>query len=178
MRWLLVLAFGCGGAIAPQPTPSPSAAPIAIQAAPSGDGYAGELALKPLLADLMSQQGATGAQLRARYASRATSMELAGPNLSHPDWVAEVNGPDDVFFALGGDITGLQLWEDHGPYVELAVAKGTLADAEAVIGPTEPLPADAKAGPRVAAYVGQIRVFVELAKSGSDVRRVMIHYEP
>ena len=47
-----------------------------------------------------------------------------------------------------------------------------------VIGPTEPLPADAKAGPRVAAYVGQIRVFVELAKSGSDVRRVMIHYEP
>ena len=47
-----------------------------------------------------------------------------------------------------------------------------------MIGPTAPLPADAKSGPRVAAYVGQIRVFVELAKTGTDVRRVMIHYEP
>jgi hypothetical protein len=148
----------------------------AVAASPS-DGYAGELSLRPLLADLMAQQNATSALLRARYAPRAKTMELAGPNLSHPDWVAEVNGPDDVFFAFGADIVGLQLWEDHGPYVELAVAKGTLADAEAVIGPTEPLPADAKSGPRVAAYVGQIRVFVELAKAGTDVKRVMIHYE-
>jgi hypothetical protein len=181
MRWLLVLAFGCGAGAPPVTPPaagpSPTATPIAMMAAPASDGYTGELALKPLLADLMAQQRSTGAQLRARYAGRAKTMELAGPNLSHPDWVAEVNGPDDVFFAFGADITGLQLWEDHGPYVELAVAKGTLADAEAVIGPTEPLPADAKSGPRVAAYVGQIRVFVELAKSGTDVRRVMIHYE-
>jgi len=177
MRWLLVLAMGCGGAAAPVATTTTSS-PIAIQPAAAGDGYTGELALKPLLSDLMAQQRATAAQLRARYASRAKSMELAGPNLSHPEWVAEVNGPDDVFFAFGGDITGLQLWEDHGPYVELAVAKGTLADAEAVIGATEPLPDADKSGPRVAAYVGQIRVFVELAKTGTDVRRVMIHYEP
>jgi hypothetical protein len=178
MRWLLVLAFGCGGAtqVAP-PSPSPPPSPVATVAASATDGYTGELALRPLLADLMAQQNATGALLRARYAPRAKTMELAGPNLSHPDWVAEVNGPDDVFFAFGADIVGLQLWEDHGPYVELAVVKGTLADAEAVIGPTEPLPADAKSGPRVAAYVGQIRVFVELAKTGTDVRRVMIHYE-
>src|SRR6185312_16257683 len=141
--------FGCGGAT-PLAPPSPPPAPIAAVAASPSDGYAGELALRPLLADLMSQQSATSPMLRARYAPRAKTMELAGPNLSHPDWVAEVNGPDDVFFAFGGDIVGLQLWEDHGPYVELAVAKGTLADAEAVIGPTEPLPADAKSGPRVA----------------------------
>jgi hypothetical protein len=180
MRWLLVLALGCGGtapppAVVPQPVPAPLPA-IATPA--SSDGYAGELALRPLLADLIAQGHATSPQLRSRYAARAKTMELAGPNLSHPDWVAEVNGPDDVFFAFGGDVVGLQLWEDHGPYVELAIAKGTLADAEAVIGPTEALPPDAKSGPRVAAYVGQIRVFVELAKTGTDVRRVMIHYEP
>jgi hypothetical protein len=180
MRWLLVLAIGCGGATQPpvvEPQPVPAPVP-AIATPTSTEGYAGELALRPLLADLIAQTHATGADLRSRYAARAKTMELAGPNLSHPDWVAEVNGPDDVFFAFGGDIVGLQLWEDHGPYVELAVAKGTLAEAEAVIGPTEPLPADAKSGPRVAAYVGQIRVFVELAKTGTDVRRVMIHYEP
>lgn len=180
MRWLLALAFGCGGAVPPPVVePQPITAPVPAIATPSSsEGYAGELALRPLLADLIAQGHATGAQLRARYSTRAKTMELAGPNLSHPDWVAEVNGPDDVFFAFGADVVGLQLWEDHGPYVELAVAKGTLADAEAVIGPTEPLPADAKSGPRVAAYVGQIRVFVELAKTGTDVRRVMIHYEP
>jgi hypothetical protein len=180
MRWLLVLAFGCGATSVapPSPSPSPSPSPIAMVAAAPGDGYTGELVLRPLLADLVAQKQPSGAGLRARYAGRAKTMELAGPNLSHPDWVAEVNGPDDVFFAFDADVVGLQLWEDHGPYVELAVAKGTLADAEAVIGPTEPLPADAKSGPRVAAYVGQIRVFVELAKTGTDVRRVMIHYEP
>ena len=113
--------------------PEPASKPGTV-AASATDGYTGELALRPLLADLMAQQSATGALLRARYAPRAKTMELAGPNLSHPDWVAEVNGPDDVFFAFGADIVGLQLWEDHGPYVELAVVKGTPADAEAVIG--------------------------------------------
>ena len=162
----------------PVAPPSPSPSPIARVAATPGEGYTGELALRPLLADLIAQPHPAAAALRTRYAGRAKTMELAGPNLSHPDWVVEVNGPDDVFFAFATDVVGLQLWEDHGPYVELAVAKGTLADAEAVIGPTEPLPADAKSGPRVAAYVGQIRVFVELAKTGTDVRRVMIHYEP
>ena len=177
MRWLLVLAFGCGGATPPPPAPVVPA-PVPALATP-GEGYTGELALRPLLADLIAQTHATAPQLRERYAPRAKTMELAGPNLSHPDWVVAVNNADDVFFALGADVIGLQLWDDHGAYVELAVAKGTLADAEAVIGPTEPLPAnDAKEGPRVAAYVGQIRVFVELAKAGTDVRRVMIHYEP
>ena len=178
MRWLLVLAFGCGGA-APPPPPVVVAPPPVLPAATAGEGYTGELALRPMLADLVAQTHATAPQLRERYAASAKTMELAGPNLSHPDWVVAVNSADDVFFALGADVIGLQLWDDHGAYVELAIAKGTLADAEAVIGPTEPLPAnDAKAGPRVAAYVGQIRVFVELAKSGTDVRRVMIHYEP
>src|SRR6185312_16580317 len=83
MRWLLVLAFGCGGAT-PLAPPSPPPAPIAAVAASPSDGYAGELALRPLLADLMSQQSATSPMLRARYAPRAKTMELAGPNLSHP----------------------------------------------------------------------------------------------
>jgi hypothetical protein len=177
MRWLLVLAIGCGGAPPPVVAPEPAPLPAQLPVAAASDGYAGELALRPVLADLIAQSHATGEQLRARYAGRAKTLELAGPNLSHPDWVVAVNSADDVFFAFGADVIGLQLWEDHGPYVELAVVKGTLADAEAVIGPTEPLPADAKSGPRVAAYVGQIRVFVELAKTGTDVRRVMIHYE-
>ena len=119
MRWLLVLAIGCGGATQPPVVePQPVRTGPCDRDAKLDRGLRRRAALRPLLADLIAQTHATGADLRSRYAARAKTMELAGPNLSHPDWVAEVNGPDDVFFAFGGDIVGLQLWEDHGPYVE------------------------------------------------------------
>lgn len=176
MRWLLVATFACGSAGAPPPVTTTVAQPVSVPA-PTGETYGGELGLRPVLADLIGLGKPTAAQLRARYASRAKEMELAGPNLSHPTWVVQVNSENDVFFALDGDVIGLQLWEDHGAYVELAVAKGTLADAQAVIGPTQALP-DENGHPRVAAYVGATQVFVELASGGGDVKRVMVHFEP
>lgn len=174
MRWLLVVAFACGSAAPPVTTSTAQA--VAVPAATS-ETYTGELGMRAVLADLIALGKPTAQQLRARYASRATTMEFAGPNLSHPDWVELVNGEADIFFTLGGDVIGLQLWEDHGAYVELAVAKGTLAEAEAVIGATQALPDD-NGHPRVAANVGATQVFVVLAKGGSEVKRVMVHFEP
>jgi len=176
MRWLLAVTFACGSAGAPAPVTTTVAQPVEVPAA-TGDTYTGELGLHAVLADLIGLGKPTAVQLRARYASRATTMEFAGPNLSHPDWVVLVNGEHDVFFTLGGDVIGLQLWEDHGAYVELAVAKGTLAEAQTVIGPTQALP-DENGHPRVAANVGATQVFVELASGGTDVKRVMVHFEP
>lgn len=146
--------------------------------------------LTALLADLLDQANAgppTATQLRARYEGRATQVTTAGPNLEHPSWTTSVNGADDVFIDLGGDVAGIQLHEDSrgwGAYADLAVVRGTLAEAEAVLGPTRSVPrnpGDSASGPTVAAYVERgghtVRVFLELDDARTGVRHVKLHFQ-
>lgn len=149
------------------------------------------MTLRDVVADLLAQAASgppTAAALLERYQGSATSMSTAGPQLSHPEWASRVNGAGDVYLDLDGvDLHGLQLWEDSrgwGAYVELAVARGVLADVEVVTGPTKPMPrapGATRAGDKVSAYVPAggktVRVFVELVQRGPAVARVTIHFQ-
>ncbi|NVB83219.1 MAG: hypothetical protein HOV81_32905 [Kofleriaceae bacterium] len=191
---VLVLVLGaCGESRAPAPIASAPANVVAASApadAGGAQGYTGAVTLAALLADLLDQANAgppTATQLRSRYEGSAKHASTAGPNLDHPSWTTSVNGADDVFLDLGGDVVGMQLHEDSrgwGAYVDLAVARGTLADAETVIGKTRSVPRnpdDFKSGPTVAAYVERgghtVRVFVELDDARTGVRHVKLHFQ-
>jgi hypothetical protein len=190
---LVLLLAACEGSRAPAPIANepanvvPASAPADVRAA---RGYTGPVTLRALLADLLDQANAgppTAAQLRARYEGSAKRVSTAGPNLDHPSWTTSVNGADDVFIDLDGDIAGMQLHEDSrgwGAYADLAVVRGTLADAEAVIGQTRSVarnPDDFKSGPTVASYVERgghtIRVFLELDDARTGVRHVKLHFQ-
>ena len=179
-------------AVDPATHPSPvTDAPAAAGAVTAAPRYHGALTLRELLADLIGQASTSMPSAKAlcdRYLPSAKGVSTAGPNLDHPAWATTINGADDTFFELGDEVIGLQLWEDRrgwGAYAELAIATGTLADVEAVVGPTKsvpPGPHDFHSGPTLAAYLPRgdemiIRVFIELAKQGTNVRRVTIHFE-
>ena len=148
------------------------------------------MTLRELLADLLGQaKGGTpsAAALLERFRPLAGEITTAGAQLSHPGWSRRVSGPDDTFLELGGDVAGLQLWEDGrgwGAYAEVAVTRGTLEDVEAVAGKTEPMPRAPgafSAGDKRAVYVPAagktVRVFAELVKRGPDVARVTVHFQ-
>ena len=131
---VLVLLLGaCEGSRAPAPIANepanvvPASAPADTRAT---RGYTGPVTLAALLADLLDQANAgppTAVQLRARYEGNAKRVSTAGPNLEHPSWTTSVNGADDVFIELDGDVVGMQLHEDSrgwGAYADLAVARG------------------------------------------------------
>lgn len=144
-----------------------------------------------MVADLLAQAASgppTAAALVDRYKGAAKGMSTAGPQLRCPAWAKRVGAASDVFLdGDGGDLHGLHLWEDSrgwGSYVEVWVARGTLADVEAVTGPTKPMPrapGATGAGDKVAAYVPAggktVRVFVELVRRGPDVACVTVHFQ-
>lgn len=146
--------------------------------------------LQQLLADLLGTATAgppTAESLRDRFLPQAKRVTTAGPNLTPAAWARRVSGAGDVFLDLDGDVAGLQLWEDSrgwGAYAEVAVTKGTLADVEAVAGPTQPMPrapGAIGAGDKVSVYVPlggrTVRVFAELVRRGPDVDRVTVHFQ-
>jgi len=149
------------------------------------------MTLQEIVADLLAQADSgppTAAALIERYKGSAKSMSTAGPQLAHPAWTKRVGSASDVFLDLDGvDLHGLQLWEDSrgwGAYVEVSVARGQLADVEAVTGPTSPMPRAPGAfgvGDKVSAYIPKggrtVRVFVELVKRGPAVARVTVHFQ-
>lgn len=138
------------------------------------------------LLDLVTEGPPSAAALDARLRGRATARSVAGPNLQHPPWGREVGGADDVYLGLGGDVFGVHLHEDPrgwGAYANLAVANGTLAEVESVVGPTDWMarnPDDFTSGERVAAYVDRagwtVRVFTELASDRQAVRFITLSY--
>ena len=197
--------MGCEGSRAPAaepspptPTPTPSGSgsdaavmPDAAAAAPAAKPYAGAMTFRALLADLVDQSKGgmpTAKALIGRYSPRAKASMKAGPNLDHPKWASTITGADDVFLDLEGELAGLQFYEDSrgwGAYAVLAVAKGTLAEAEAVVGKTTFVPRrpdDVHSGRTVAAHVTRgdkiVGVFIELSKTNEElVHEVMIHFE-
>ena len=84
-----------------------------------------------------------------------------------------------IAIALSADRRG------GGAYAVLAVAKGTLAEAEAVVGKTKFVPRnpdDFHSGRTVAAFVTRgdkmVRVLIELSKTNEKlVHEVVIHFE-
>jgi hypothetical protein len=145
--------------------------------------------LLDLLAELLELASAgppSAAEIAEYLRGRASSRTVAGPNLSHPAWGREVGGAADVYLSLEGDVEGVHLHEDTrgwGAYANLAVRRGSLADVESVVGPTDWMPRnpdDFTSGERVAAYVDRsgwtVRVFTELAEDRQSVRRVTLSY--
>ena len=165
--------------------------PDAAAAAPAAKPYASATTFRALLADLIDQSKGgmpTAKALIERYTPRAKASMKAGPNLDHPKWASTITGADDIFLDLEGELAGLQLYEDSrgwGAYAVLAVAKGTLAEAEVVVGKTKFVPRnpdDFHSGRAVAACVTRgdtmVRVFIELSKTNEKlVHEVMIHFE-
>jgi len=95
---------------------------------------------------------------------------------------------DGLRLGMQGDVAGMAIWEDGrgwGAYAELAVAKGSLADLESVVGPTKASPRnpdDFSSGEKRAAYVTRagktIRVFAELDKTDqTQVRKITVHFQ-
>ncbi len=195
MRLALLVLVACSSPAPTRSASTGSAAPAAVVAtipddATAARGYTGTVTLKALVTDLLEQANAgppTADALRARYEGSAKAVSIAGPNLDHPAWARSVHGKDDVFLELGGEVTGMQLHEDSrgwGAYVNLAIAAGTLADVEAVVGSTRGVPRnpdDFSSGPTVAAYVDRggktVRVFAELDTARTNVRSLMIHFQ-
>ena len=127
----------------------------------------------------------TARSLRAYFEPRARAITTAGPDPINPPWAKVVSGAADVFVELEGDLLGARLWDDSrgwGTYVELAVARGTLAELEAVTGPLAAPPRMADGGglAMAAAYLEraghQLRVFARHA--GGAVKSVTIHFPP
>lgn len=124
----------------------------------------------------------TASTLRAHFEPRAKKITTAGPNLDRPPWAAGVSRGDDVFVRLDDDVIGARMWDDPrgwGSYVELAVARGTIADVEAVVGTTAALPREpGGSAATVGAYVERgdrtLRVFA--THVGDTVTTVTIHY--
>lgn len=137
------------------------------------------------LLDLARTAPPTAAELRAHYAPRAREIRLAGPNLEYPAWADGVRSADDIYIELGDDIIGVHLWDDSrgwGAYAELAVARGTVGDVEAVVGALrEPPRAPGNFGegtvvaatPEIAGH--RVRVFARHVDGA--VKRVTVHFE-
>jgi hypothetical protein len=138
------------------------------------------------LLDLARSGPPSAAQIEEHLRGRATSRTVAGPNLSHPAWGREVGGAADVYLSLDGDVEGVHLHEDPrgwGAYANLAVRRGSLAEVESVVGPTDWMPRnpdDFSSGERGAAYVDRsgwtVRVFTELGDDRQRVRRITLSY--
>jgi len=139
-----------------------------------------------ILLDLAQHGPPSAIEIEARLAALATAREVAGPNLDHPDWAHSVNGGNDVYLSMAGDVAGVQAHEDSrgwGAYAEVAVRRGTLADVESIVGPLSEIarnPDDFSSGRRVAAYPWRngwtVRVIAELAANDLDVRHVSLSY--
>ena len=138
------------------------------------------------LFDILNAGPPSAVELEAWLGAQATDRMVAGPNLDHPSWAPWVNGADNVYLTLDGDLVGAQVYEDSrgwGAYVELIIRDGTLADVESVTGPTQWMPRapdDFTSGQKVAAYVERsgwtVRVFVELARDNTSVHHVTLSY--
>jgi hypothetical protein len=138
------------------------------------------------LLDLTSGGPPRAEQIEGRLSGLTLDRATAGPNLAHPAWAHGVRGADEVFLSLDGDVEGVQVWDDSrgwGAYAELAVRRGSLGEIESLVGPTSPMPRapdDFTSGEKVAAYVDRagwtVRVFAELARDGSGLRRVTVSY--
>jgi hypothetical protein len=105
------------------------------------DTYTGPITLQGILADLIAQKDKkpTAQSLGARYEPRATPVRLAASDPNRPWWASSGDYADDVFIELNGDLAGIRLSDDSRGWftsAEIRVLNGTLADVEAVIGPT------------------------------------------
>lgn len=85
------------------------------------------------------------AALRTYLETRSTKLTTAGPNLKPPAWAVGVAGGSDLFAELAeaDDAMGIRMWPDTrgpGAFVELTLRHGTLAEVEAVTGPTDDMP--------------------------------------
>jgi len=139
-----------------------------------------------VLLDLVGDAPPTAAQIEQRLAGFATARDVSGPNLDHPAWASLVNGADDVYLTMEGDVAGVQVYEDSrgwGAYAEVSVVRGTMADVESVVGVTSEMPRrpdDFSSGARMAAYPWRngftVRVFTELDRDGQGVRQVTVSY--
>lgn len=125
----------------------------------------------------------TAQQVRDHLAPRAAAITTSNANLEHPPWADRVGSRDDVFIELGGDVAGVGLPASArgGQYADLYVARGTLADVEAVAGPlsASPMlqpgsPARAVAYPEIGGH--RLRVLTETDHQ-RRLRRVSVHYE-
>lgn len=126
----------------------------------------------------------TAEQLRAHF-SRDRTIAFAGPDLAMPSWAWSVGSADEAFIDIGGDVIGVQISDDPrgwGASAELAVARGTLADVEAITGPLESMPrasGDFRPEESVMAFVavGEHRYPVTVEHEGGAVKRVEVHFE-
>jgi hypothetical protein len=96
-----------------------------------------------VLSELVSLAGTvpTALELKARFASRSTAIAEGNEDLDMPPWAHSTSGPGDIYLTLSGDLAGVRLSEDPrgwGTEAEFAVKHGTLAEAEAAVGPTKP----------------------------------------
>ena len=138
------------------------------------------------LLDLVGTTASSAADIQDRFSALSTALQLAGPNFEHPPWATAVNGKSDVYLSLGGDVAGIHIWEDFrgwGAYASVVVTRGTLADVESVVGPTQPMPRapdDFHSGEKVAAYVERqgktVRVFTELRRDRAGVQNVTVSF--
>jgi hypothetical protein len=125
----------------------------------------------------------TTQHLQDHLAPRAQAITRSNEQLAHPPWAHRVGSRDDVFIELRGDIAGVRLpvASRGGAYAELSIARGSLADVEAVAGPLTATPkvhfdspARAIAYPTVGGH--RLRVLTELDPRG-QLRLVSVHYE-
>jgi hypothetical protein len=178
-------------------------ATVWVDAAPqqvrtTGAGYRGPMTLRAVLADLIGQEDKrpTAQSLRDRYGLRATSITIADEQLDAPAWAKQVTAAD-IFLETTGELAGIQLSDDSRGWfstADIAVVRGTLADIEAVTGPTEPMPPnpdDFISGPRhgvIPSLRGLwplakprciARVIVELAdwQGSTRARRVTVYFD-
>jgi hypothetical protein len=138
------------------------------------------------LLDLTNQGPPSAAQLADHLRDRATARSVAGPNFDHPGWAREVGGAADTYLSFDGDVAGVHLHEDPrgwGAYANLSLRRGSLAEVESVVGPTDWMarnPDDFTSGERVAAYVDRagwtVRVFTELGPDRQSVRFITLSY--
>jgi uncharacterized protein YjbI with pentapeptide repeats len=143
-------------------------------------GVAAEL--RALLA-LVRERPPTAEELRAHARRRSGRVTVAGPGLVRPAWASAVGNEADLFVELepAHGVVGIRVSEDRrgiGTNVELVARRGTLADIEAVVGPTRAMP---RMEPKVEhAFADPVveghRIVVETAHATGEVERVTVRF--
>jgi hypothetical protein len=146
--------------------------------------------LTSLVAELLDAANAGPPPAKALIAllsPRATAITHGNENLTYPSWAKGTRGSGDTYLTFAGDIAGIALYDDSrgwGAYAEIAVAQGTRAELEALLGTMRDVPPNpgGRSPPTISAYVERggktVRVFVELDRADrTRVRRVTLHFQ-